>query len=145
MAVTWQLSGSPGGTDYPFINYGGTDIPAFVAVGVDAQVGSALGTGTNTGIGVIIPAADGDVTFGVTMETIKASGGTGRVRCIGPLCQMTANGSITAGAYVQASGTTSKKGFAMAAGTAKGSLGVALTGAADGESVLVMLGGAKNA
>lgn len=142
MAVTWQLSGSPGATDYPFFNYGVTDIPASVAVGIDAT--NLLGTGTNDGIGIIVPAADGDPTVGVTMETIKASG-SGRVRCLGPIAQMTANGTVVAGTYAQASGTTSKKGWAMTAGTAKGSLGIFLTGAADGESVLVLLGGAKNA
>ena len=50
MALQFQLSNTPGATDYPFYNYSGTDIPAFVAVQADAV--NVLGTGANYAIGV---------------------------------------------------------------------------------------------
>lgn len=138
-----QLSQTPGATDFPFLNKSGAEIPEGCAVEVDTAVN--LGDAGVLGVPIKVVATDGDPALGVTMERIP-DGATGRVRCLGPIAAMKADGAITAGAYVMASGGASKKGFAKAAGAAKGSLGIALNPAsADNDLVLVMLGGAKNA
>lgn len=138
-----QLANTPSSTDYPFVNTSGVAIPEGCAVEVDVSV--ALGDASVPGVPIKVVAADGDPALGVAMETI-AIGATGRIRCLGPIAAMKADGAITAGTYVMASGTASKKGFAKASAAAKGSLGIALNPAgADNDLVLVMLGGAKNA
>lgn len=138
-----QLANTPCYTDFPFLNTSGAIIAEGVAVSVDVAV--ALGDASVPGVPIKVVATDGDPTLGVTMEAIGI-GATGRVRCLGPIVAMKADGAITAGTHVMASGTTAKKGFAKAAGSAKSSLGIALNpSTSDGDLVLVLLGGAKNA
>jgi hypothetical protein len=150
MAVNFQGAGVPGATDYVFRNYhASVDIPAHVYVSVDAVnvlQGAANATwGLVDTVGVVVVASEGDPVVGVTMEVIKA-GATGRVRCFGPIAPMLSDGVIAANAFVQASATALKVGYAKAAGSADASGGLALnTTAADGDTVLVMLGTAKNA
>ena len=139
-----QLAQTPNNNDQPFFNYGGTDLPVGIAIALDSTniVGAS---GSAQGIGVMLAAASGDPVIGVTMETIPA-GGYGRVRALGPICAMTADGAITAGTYVDASAVASKKGFAKAHAAGKATIGIALNPAsADGDLVLVMLVGGFNA
>jgi Uncharacterized conserved protein (DUF2190) len=144
MAVTnVQISQTPSQTDQPYRNYGGTDIPANVAVSVDAT--NQIGPVGNEGVGIIPVAASGNVVIGVTMEKIKA-GEQGRVRALGPTAWMQADGAITAGTYVDASAATNKVGWVKAHAAGKATIGIALNGAAaDGDLVLVMLVGGFNA
>ncbi len=137
-----QLSQTPGATDYAFVNNHATDdIPAGRFVAVDAS--NLVGVGLHDGIGIKVIASTGDPTIGVTMETIKAGGGTGRVRCPGPIAALQSDGAITAGTYVEASAAADKVGFAKAAENNKSAGGIALnTSAADGDLVLVLLSSA---
>lgn len=136
-----QLANTPCYTDFPFLNQSGTEIAEGVAVIVDASKDLA----SYNGISITTPGSDGVPVVGVTMERIP-NGSVGRVRCPGPIVAMKADGAITAGVHVMASGTALKLGYAKAAGSAKSSLGLALNAATnDGDLVLVMLGTAKNA
>lgn len=130
-----QVATTPLPSDVPVMNYGVTAIPANVAVTVDAT--NQMGTGTNGGMGVAVIAADGDPTCGVTVVAIPA-GGQGYIRTQGDIV-LTANGSITAGTYVDASGTTNKVGFAVAHGAGKAHLGIARNSCVDGEQVSVQI------
>jgi len=76
------------------------------------------------------------------METIPA-GKTGRVMYIGAY-PMIAEGAITAGNFVQVSDTAAKMGRAKLCGAATIQLGQALSTAADGDPVLVLIRVAKN-
>lgn len=142
MALQFQLSNTPGATDYPFFNYGVTDIPAFVSVQADAT--NVIGTNPNEGIGIVVVGATGNVVIGVTMEIVKA-GSYGRVRCFGPIAQTFADGAISANGIVDGSATASRIGFAKAHAAGKNQLGIALSTAIDQDPVLVMLVGGFNA
>lgn len=140
MALNTQLTSLPG-LDIPVFNYSGsTTIAAGTAVSVDST--NVISTsGVNEGIGVIPIAAVGNAVIGVAMESI-GPGAYGRVRVAGQV-QMTADGAITAGGVVDGSNTSGKTAKAHAAG--KFQVGVALSTAADGEQVLVLLCLANNA
>jgi hypothetical protein len=145
-----QFAKNPGWPQLPvFNNSTTTAIAAFVAVKIDSGDLIADANPTNASIAVVAAASDGDVCIGVTTEAIAASGGGnvayGSIVPLGSTVPMTADGAITAGTYVMASGGSSKKGFAKAITSATSSIGIALTTAADGEPVLVMLVGGKNA
>lgn len=138
MSLQFQFANTPNQSDLPFYNYSGADIPAGISVSIDAT--NTIGTNPNYGIGIILPAASGNAVVGVTMEVIKAAS-YGRVRC-GGIAQTTANGAITAGTFVDATITT---GFAKVHVAAKAQLGLALSTAADGDPVLVLVVPALNA
>lgn len=140
MSITnQQLAQTPAATDFPFHNYSGSDIAANIAVALDDTKDIAT---NSSGIGVKLPAASGDPCVGVTQEVIPA-GGYGRVRCFGPIAQMTAKGANTAGAWVMAEITT---GNAIAATTGKTGIGIALNAStSDGDLLLVMLSTGYNA
>lgn len=139
-----QLSQVPSYTDFAFKNNTGATLAANIAVAIDATY-STTATALLTSIGIKEPASTGDPVIGVLMESV-ADGAVGKVRCLGPIAQMFADGAITAGTYVDGSAASSKKGFAKAHTAAKASIGIALTGAAaDGDSLLVMLVGGFNA
>lgn len=131
-----QLSTAPSYGDFPFMNYGNTDIPAGVFVSVDAT--NLVGVSTNEGPGVVIINASGDPTVGVTMEIIKA-GNTGRVRTQG-IAAVQSDGAVTAGTWVAASAGGGKVGYGIAAINNKSVGGIALnTSAADADLLLVLL------
>lgn len=142
MSLQLQLSSTPSGTDFPAMNKTGAgDIPAGKYVGIDAS--NAISSSADPGaICVKLPASDGDPVVGITMETLVDGGQATKVRFFGPIAKATASGGITAGNYVMAEGTTGK---AKATTSAKASGGMAMTTASDGDDVLIMLGGAKNA
>jgi hypothetical protein len=123
--------------DISVLNYGGSDIPANTAVLIDT-------TNVQSGDknpGVVVPSSGGGVvgTLGITVETIKANAASaGRVAVVGVI-QATADGSITAGGYVQASDTSTKMGRVKAKGAGLEQLGQALNTASDGQLVLVLL------
>lgn len=135
------------GGDIPCANYGVADIPAGRIVLIDtANVMTA-----QLPPGVVLPTASGGVvgTFGITVDTLPALPASGvpkvgRVRKAGSY-PVIANGSITAGGYVQASDTTSKLGYAKACGAATEQIGQALNTVADGEICHVWIAQAKNA
>jgi len=83
--------------------------------------------------GVVIPTASGGVvgTFGVTIEDIPP-GKIGKVMVLGAY-EMTADGSITAGGYVQVSDTSGKMGRVKAKGATVEQLGQALNTVTDGQ------------
>src|SRR5690242_14198830 len=101
MTIQLQLSDTPAGTDFAFLNLTGTDIPAGCAVGVDTAHVISAANQTQQGIAVALPSADGGTVIGVAMETLK-NGQPGRVRCFGPIAIMTADGAITGNGYVMA-------------------------------------------
>lgn len=126
-------------------NYGVTDIPSNLGVLFDT---AHVQTGGDASPGCVVPTASGGVanTAGVTMEIIPA-GGTGRVAFNG-VCPMTANGTITAGGYVQVSDTALKLGYALARGALGATveqLGQAVSSATDGQQVLIFLSKAATA
>jgi hypothetical protein len=150
MALTnFQFSNTPSLDDQPFFNYTAVDIPAFTPVSPDtvnvlgglATTGPLTGTAVQ-GVSVVPVAAIGNVVIGVTMEIIKA-GNSGRVRALGPLVPLVADGAIVAGVTVDASSTAGRSAKSHTA--AKFQIGVALSTAADADPVLVMLLGALNA
>lgn len=134
--VNQQLAQTPSYGDFPFHNYGVTDIVPNVAVKVDAS-NDLSANSKGIGIAVIATAAT-DAPIGVTLETIPA-GGSGRVRTQG-IVQMFADGAITAGAYVDASATSLKVGFAKAHVSGQCTVGIALNATtSDSDLVLVLL------
>jgi hypothetical protein len=143
MTVTWQLAKTPLPSDLPFYNYGGTDIPADTAVMLDTT--NIMGT-AGDGVGVALPTAAAAIPLGVgvTQETIKAGGSAGRVRTQG-IAQVTALCVINAGQVVQMSTTAGHLGQVEAKGAGNPQLGIALTSAQDGDSLLVLLQFANNA
>lgn len=135
MAIHFQMGGTPSYTDFPFHNYGGSDIAAGSAVAVDST--NVVDGASKDGVGCMLPASAGDPVVGVTLETIKA-GARGTVRCFGPIAQMTAGtGGTTAGSYVEAN----TDGTAIPYVTNHAALGIALTTSAATESCLVLLVG----
>lgn len=137
MALNTQIASTPAYSDFPFMNFGVTDIPAGTAVAIDAA--NTVGSGQQ-GIGIVLPTTDGAKVVGVTLDKISA-GTSGRVRCPTPLAMCKADGAITANTYVMSSGTSGKLGHVKtyAAGAGVTSLGIALTTATNGDEVLVML------
>lgn len=136
----------PGG-DIPCANYGAVDIEAGLIVLIDT---SNL-VSTTQPPGVVLPTASGGVvgTFGITVDKLYAITSTGvvkpgRVRKLGSY-PVIANGSITAGGYVQASDTTAKLGYAKACGAATEQIGQAMNSVSDGEICHVWIAQAKNA
>jgi len=127
--------------DVTMKNNGLTDIPAGSGVLFD----TANPQSGDTPPGCVLPTASGGVagTAGITVEIIKA-GGTGRVRFNGTYPGV-ADGSITAGGYVQVSDTTAKLGRVKAKGGAVEQLGQALNTASDGQPVLVFVSKAATA
>ncbi len=140
MAFNSQLASLPG-LDIPVYNYSGsTTIAAGTAVSVDST--NVLGTsGVNEGVGVIPIAAVGNVSIGVAVDAIPPLS-YGRIRVSGQVA-MTADGAITAGAVVDGSNTANKTAKSHTA--TKAQIGIALSTAADGEPVLVLLSLANNA
>lgn len=133
MGIHFQMGGTPSYSDFPFHNYGSSDIPAGTAVAIDAT--NVVDGVSKDGVGVVLPSSGGAVV-GVTQETIKA-GGRGNVRCPGPIAQMTAGtGGTTAGSYVMADAS----GNAIPFVTNNNCLGLALTTSAATEPCLVLLG-----
>lgn len=102
--------------------------------------------------GVVLPTASGGVagTFGVTVDPLyrrpSATLGprVGRVAVAGGI-SVPADGSITAGNYVQASDTSGKEGYAKVCGAGIQQIGQAETTAADGEMVFIRINKARNA
>lgn len=139
MAGQFSKYAVPGG-DLPFYNGTGADIPEGSAVLFDATV-----AGTQGEPACKLPAAAGGVagTLGVAINTIK-NGTRGLVRMLGSAILL-ADGSIAAGAIVQASDTAAKMGRAKTAGAALPQLGIALNAATDGNPVHVWIDRAKNA
>jgi hypothetical protein len=136
----------PGG-DVTAANYGATTIPANRIVLLDTT--NVLTPSKPKG--VVLPTASGGVvgTYGVTIDElfpIRDDGTTrpGRVAVLGAI-RVPANGTITAGDYVQASDTTAKLGWAKVAGAGIQQVGQAETTAADGEMVLIRLDKGRNA
>lgn len=139
MAFNAQLSQTPTYADLPFYNYSSSvTISAGTAVSVDST--NVIG-GANEGVGIVPIAAVGNVAVGVAMESIPPLS-YGRVRTAGTVA-MTADGAITAGAVVDGSNTANKTAKSHTA--TKFQIGVALSTAADGEAVLVLLCLANNA
>lgn len=137
------------GGDLPCANYGTTDIDAGLIVLIDTTTAHLLGP--NNCMGVVLPTASGGVagTFGITVDRLPAADSNGkvkagRVRVLGAY-PVIANGSITAGGYVQASDTTGKLGYAKACGSATEQIGQAMNTVSDGEICLVLICKAKNA
>ena len=135
------------GGDLTCANYGTTDIDEGRIVLIDTtnQMTPSLP------MGVKLPTASGGVagTFGITVDKLyakdtNAKPRTGRVRVIGSYWVI-ANGSITAGGYVQASDTADKLGYAKACGSATEQIGQAMTSASDGEPCHIFIAKAKNA
>ena len=143
MAITIQYASQPLPGDVARVNYSGTDIPANIFVQLDAT--NVVGVSTNTGVGVVIPTAAGAIPHGIgcTMETLKA-GDAGRVRTQGDVLAI-ANGAVTAGQVLMISTTAAKLGWVSTQTAAQPQCGIALSSAADGESVLVQIAFAKNA
>jgi hypothetical protein len=143
MAIFNKLADLPitGGGTVTCKNYGGTDIPSGSGVLLD----TTNVQGSNSAPGVVLPTAAGGVagTLGIAMETIPA-GKNGRVMYAGGY-PMIADGAITAGNFVQISDTAAKMGRAKLCGAATIQLGQALSTAADGDPVLVLIDKAKNA
>ncbi len=136
-----QLANTPIDSDIPCINNSVTDIPAFTVVIIDATntITNSLTT-LATLVGVSLPATGGNpsIAFGVTQEILKANAvSPGRVRVAG-ITQVTGDGTITAGGFVDASPTTAGRVKAHAAG--KNSFAQAVSTSADGEQLLVLLG-----
>src|SRR5882724_9848896 len=100
-----QGDNTPSPFDLAVQNYvsNAVDIPDAVAVSVDTA--NDIATGLNEGIGVIVAATTGDVVIGVTKGIIY-SGKVGLITALGPIRQMKADGAITAGTYVDASGAS---------------------------------------
>jgi hypothetical protein len=143
-----QFAETPGIPQIPVYNYSGsTAIAAYVAVRADAANNvSDSNPYANQHLGVLPVNADGDVVIGVMLVPLDTkSSGTMVPVGSGAIVPMTADGAITGNTFVMASGGSSKKGFAKAQTSAAVTLGIALNTAADGEQVLVLLGGAKNA
>lgn len=132
--------GSDYGLDIPCKNYGGTDIPAGRVVLLD----TSNVAGADAATGVVLPTASGGVagTLGITVEILYA-GKVGRVRVAG-MFPVIANGSITAGNYVQASDTTAKLGYVKALVADTEQIGQALDTVADGETCRVLICKAAN-
>ena len=144
MALNAQVSSNPSLDDFPFFNYGATDIPAFVTVKVDPA--NTVGAGQE-GIGITLTSntTDGDTNIGVTTQIIKA-GTSGLVRTAG-LAVCIADGAITAGSWVYAAGADAGKvGYVKLdpAASSKPTVGLALSTAVDGDQVLVMLNTGRN-
>lgn len=134
-----QVPSTPNYSDFPFYNYSTTvTINASEAVSVD---GTNHVGGSNEGVGIIKTAASGNVSIGIAMENI-APLSYGRVRC-GGLAQAIADGTIAENGIVDGSATAARGVVAHTAGKAQ--LGIALTGAADGDNVLILLAPANNA
>jgi hypothetical protein len=136
----------PGG-DVTAANYGATSIPSNRIVLVD----TANVLSPSEPMGVVLPTASGGVagTYGVTVDELfppRDDGSTrpGRVAVLGAI-RVPANGTITAGDYVQASDTANKLGWAKVCGAGIQQVGQAKTTAADGEYVLILLAKARNA
>lgn len=122
-------------------------IPGGVAVKLDTAKLIADANPTQQSLFVVVAASDADPCIGVTVAPIASGGDNGAIYSIGSgaVVVMTADGAITAGGWVIASGGSSKKGFAKAQSAAQMAIGIALSTAADAEAVLVLLCGCKNA
>lgn len=140
MAIVNQFATTPSYADLPFKNTGGSTLAAGTPVKVDSA-NAISASNLAAGVGVVGPAADGDVCFGVCLEAI-AAGAAGRVRTAGTVISV-ADGSVTAGTFVMASATAGK--FVKTQGAGTPAVGVAMSTAADGEDVLVLLAVSHNA
>ena len=129
------------GGDLPVKNYAVTDIGANLVVLID----SANAMGPDAYVGVKLPSSGGGVvgTYGITQTPI-AAGKTGLVRVIGSQWVL-ANGTVTAGEYVQASDTAAKLGYVKTCTAATEQIGQAISTATDGVPVHVLICKAKNA
>ena len=150
MALNAQIANTPSQTDFPCVNMQAADIPANAVITVDAaNAVSGVNYSTTPYIAVKYVAALGATAIGVTNEILKAVASgqnetyAGSVRLVGPTAWCTATGTITAGGTVMAD--TATPGNVIAQTAAKAQLGIALTTAATGEPVFVLLCGANNA
>jgi hypothetical protein len=140
MAVTdfvWARTHLP--SDLTGVNNHATDdIGPNLCVKVDTTAANTLPTAAAVGVAL---ATTDDTIYGVTVETMKAVGGYGRVAQHG-IVQCVASAAIAVGAWVQASTV----GKVVTSAAAKPSVGIALTAAgADTDPVLVLLHIGKNA
>lgn len=142
MAQYNQISDVPAYGDFPFKNYGGSTIPANVAVIIDTSNVVSV-TGSNNAIGIALPGSAGVPVVGVTKADIPA-GATGIVRTSG-IAAIKCEGSVTAGTLLQASVTSNKVGWGKALTAAAAQIGMALTSSTNGELIDVLLQPANNA
>lgn len=89
--------------------------------------------------GIVIPSSGGGVvgTYGVAIESI-GPGKIGKVMVSGAV-EMTADGAITAGNYVQVSDTATKMGRVKAKGATLEQLGQSLNTVTDGQPCWVLV------
>jgi hypothetical protein len=148
MSLFLQLAQTPSPFDIPVRNYGNTDIPANTAVVLDTTNYVNAAT-LDDGIGVMLPATGvaGPLAIGITMETLKAGGSAGRLRPAAPTAFGVAHNTVNVGSVVDAENVAAHEGQIVAHVAGKPQLGIALTQAADGDNVLVLLAatGANNA
>src|SRR5437879_3068567 len=107
MALNLQLSSAPGFGDFAFLNLTNADIPAGRYVKIDTAHQISASNQTQQGLAIMPIATDGDVAIGITMEKAVSLGPAVRVRTLG-MAVTTADGAITGGTYVMASGGTNK-------------------------------------
>jgi hypothetical protein len=139
MAVTWQFANTPLPSDIPVVNYGVTDIPAFTAVVIDTTNYIQSAT-ANDGIGVKLPTTNSASQYccGVLMETAKAGGTAARMRTQG-LVKCVASGAVTVGQAVNIEDASGHEGQVETLDTGDPMMGLAVSTAADGEDVLILL------
>lgn len=137
-----QTPDFPGYTDYPFLNKSGADIAADTPVTLDTTISDALSSDTGIKIKANVTGGNPSLCVGVAIDTIP-NGGTGRVRCFGPISNVKCDGAVTVGTTVDASASVAGRVAAHTAGKAQ--LGLALVTGADGETIPIMLGFALNA
>lgn len=128
--------GVPGG-DVSMKNYTVTDIPANIAVLLDATAGNING--------VIPPATAGSVAlmYGIAVEILHA-GKTGRVQTLGTAIGI-ASGSIAVGDSLTVDSTLTKEGRVKTKTAGQQQIGKALDAVADGELVRVQMAMALDA
>lgn len=148
MALTnVQSARVPLANDIAVYNYGVTDIPAGIAVQVDAtNTMNNSASAPKTLLGVI-PATEGgnpSLCIGITLTVVPASG-QGIVAGPGQIAPIVCDGAVTAGGAIDASPTAGKGGYAKAHVAAKNSLGIALATGADGDTIQALVAPAVNA
>lgn len=146
MATTnTQVLAGPRLDALPVYNYGGTDIPAFSAVIVDAS-NIIDNAGVKNQLGVTLPTdtTNPSIIIGVT-ATIIPAGNTGMLQPAGPVIQVQCDGAVTAGSWVDNSTSSTKTGRVKSHSGGKNSMGIALETGADADFILVMLAVGPNA
>lgn len=136
MTQNTQLTRNPLGSDLPYVNYSTTlTIAAKAAVVVDTTAANLRGV-----TGIVTGGGGSAASFLGVCATSMAPGRPGLIQLFGEAV-MVASGAVAAGDRVIVDVASGKEGRAKTRTSGQYSIGICITGGADGDDILIALTG----